>query len=106
MSAVRKRKAPAFPSSMSEWVAQGGLDTPFRPFRPVPGKETEKAFLVQGRKTNQAGYDYEATVYLPKSQCKLITDDFYNDTRGQEFWLVPGWLIEAKNREGVLLEPF
>ena len=91
-------KKPTFKKT-SEYVAAGAMQTGW--FEITVVKSTEKAVAVECKKYNSFGNDYKSMTWFPKSQVIVMENDFYTDTIGQKTTIAPGWLISAKQREGL-----
>ena len=62
-------------------------------------RETEKAIGVTGTRWNSCGNPKPAIVWLPKSQARELANDHWVNCASRMF-LVPTWLINAKEAEG------
>ena len=62
-------------------------------------RETEKAIGVTGTRWNSCGNPKPAIVWLPKSQSRELVNDQWINCASRMF-LVPTWLINAKEAEG------
>ncbi len=62
-------------------------------------RETEKAIGVTGTRWNSCGNPKPAIVWLPKSQTRELANDHWINCASRMF-LVPTWLINAKEAEG------
>lgn len=62
-------------------------------------RETEKAIGVTGIRWNSCGNSKPAIVWLPKSQVRELSNDYYVNCASRMF-LAPTWLINAKAAEG------
>jgi len=69
-------------------------------FSKEPYRTSAKAVCFKVRKFNSVGYLTDGYCWFPKSQLIRVVDDFYNDTRGQVAYLIPTWLVDAKEKEG------
>lgn len=87
---------------VSEWIDAGHMESGKRLFL-SPIADGLKAFAVKCVKIDTYGNEYVSKVWFPKSQCDSIVDDFYQDTKGQEGYLVPNWLVDKKVEEGFYL---
>jgi len=113
---MARTQLPAF-TKVSEWLAaiDFGADTlgltnkgkqaqkMFNTFCVISceavSNETEKAIGVKGIRWNQCANAKPATVWIPKSQIKEIENDYYTNNADRMF-IVPMWLIKAKEQEG------
>lgn len=62
------------------------------PFYGFPKKETEKAIGFGITNSNKIAW-------FPKSQCKVIVDDFYSDKIYNDSWFIPAKLVAKKITE-------
>ncbi len=62
-------------------------------------RETDKAIGVTGTRWNTCGNPKPAIVWLPKSQARELVNDHWVNCASRMF-LVPTWLINAKEAEG------
>jgi hypothetical protein len=62
-------------------------------------RETEKAIGVTGTRWNSCANPKPAIVWFPKSQTRELTNDHWINFASRMF-LVPTWLINAKEAEG------
>jgi len=113
---MARTKLPTF-TTTSEWLA--AIDTDgdmygqtaagkaarklFLDFRLISledvERETEKAIGVTGTRWNSCGNPKPAIVWLPKSQARELVNDHWVNCASRMF-LVPTWLINAKEAEG------
>lgn len=89
-------------NTVSEYIKAGGMETGFY-VMPV-ARASDKAVAVNAEKyTATALNTYKTLCWFPKSKVKVIRDDFYTDSMGQEVALVPSWLYRARSDEGFQL---
>ena len=83
---------------VSEWVNAGCFDSGYYVFDAshVTGEETNKAIEFKAERFTSAGNPYTGTSWLPKSQVLVLFDDFYESTKGQKAYAIPGWLVSKK----------
>jgi hypothetical protein len=81
----------------SEYIAKGGLD--IGKLLEDPIRETEKALGFEGVKYNQCGNEYNAVIWMPKSQLVKIKNDFY-ENGASEMWICPNWLYRKNPNIG------
>lgn len=62
-------------------------------------RETDKALGFSGHRWNTCANRKPATVWLPKSQVREIANDYWVNCDARMF-LVPTWLLNAKEAEG------
>jgi hypothetical protein len=62
-------------------------------------RETDKAIGITGIRWNSCGNAKPAIVWLPKSQARELVNDHWVNCASRMF-LVPTWLISAKQAEG------
>ena len=62
-------------------------------------RETDKAIGLKGIRWNACANAKPAIVWLPKSQLRQLINDCLTQC-GDQIFLVPTWLINAKNADG------
>lgn len=89
---------------VSEWIEKGGLSTGYNFIENVIiVKETEKAIAIQKQKYTEFGNLKPALCWLPKSYIIQVENDFYKDSLGDIYFLIPQWLYQKKDEEGYYL---
>lgn len=84
---------------VSEWIACSGVEQGCL-MKAVEVRQ--KSIKVNCVRFNSAGNSYKSYAFLPLSKCIQLLDDFYEDTKGETFFLVPWWLIYRKqDAEGI-----
>ncbi len=86
-------------TKVSEWVNAGAMSTGLLLLEGQTG-ESAKAVEFPATRFNSYGNPYRGKCWMPKSQLKKVTNDFYQDTIGAIMWLAPAWLVSAKKNEG------
>lgn len=83
---------------ISEWIDAGNMATGLYLFEKIE-RETEKAIAVPSLRPNQYGYLKPSQCWFPKSKIQEVENDYYTSAPKRVF-LVPGWLMQAKQNEG------
>lgn len=68
-----------------------------------PVKETEKAIAFPCVKFTSCGNEYQGIAWLPKSQLKMLENDFYTNNAPSHMWLCPEWLYRKNFSYGETL---
>lgn len=97
---LSKNDASKF-TRVSEWVEAGGLSTGWSHLLLPVVKSSDKAVGFQGLRKNLSATSLNpAIIWLPLSQVVKVEDDFYDCKVEGQNYLVPHWLISAKEDEG------
>jgi hypothetical protein len=102
LSKLLSKKAAFMIETTSQWIEAGGLANGWVHLTtPIQGS-SDKTISVKAMKWNgSATKQFETVAWLPKSQIVAVENDY--KIEGQNY-LVPNWLIEAKENEGVQID--
>lgn len=90
------------PLSVKDWIEKGTIESGWYLLE-EPTRQTDNAVAFAVEKWNAtATKQYTTDCWFPKSQVKKVKNDFYVHGEDQ-MYLVPVWLIKAKEQDGFIL---